>query len=187
MSEAAQPVSQPASQLDHRCDGPDRIVCWSPASGERLGSLKVTTPAEVGAAMRRARAAQPAWAARTVKQRAEVFKGIQDGFVKAMPRLVRLLMAETGKPAATAIWAELVQTAYWLGWYRRKASGALKTVKRRPELQFNRAVHIEYHPRGVVAVISPCCNPYGVKVNKMKALSRRLARRINKRKLALDA
>ena len=44
-------------------DGHRRLGLASPATGEPVGEITVSTPDEVAAAIARARAAQPAWAA----------------------------------------------------------------------------------------------------------------------------
>jgi acyl-CoA reductase-like NAD-dependent aldehyde dehydrogenase len=53
-------------------DGHRRLGLASPATGEPVGEITVSTPAEVDAAIARARAAQPAWAARPAAERAAV-------------------------------------------------------------------------------------------------------------------
>ena len=150
------------NRRDPQADGPTRVVCWNPATGQRVASIPAASPDQVKTAMLAARRAQNDWAKLSVKVRCQTFKEIRVRFIEAMPRLVRVLLQETGKPEAAAIWSELIQTGHWLGWYSRHAPRALKPERRRPELLPNRRLEIEYVARGVVAVISPWNYPMAV-------------------------
>src|SRR4051794_25717237 len=48
------------------------IISYDPSTGEEIGRAPLMNPAEVAAAVAKAKAAQPAWAALTYRQRARV-------------------------------------------------------------------------------------------------------------------
>ena len=78
-------------------DGRRRLGLSSPATGEPVGEITVSTPAEVDAAIARARAAQPAWAARPPAERAAVIARALDVL---LARKDEICATVQGKPAS---------------------------------------------------------------------------------------
>jgi acyl-CoA reductase-like NAD-dependent aldehyde dehydrogenase len=70
----------------------------APATGERLASVALATSADVGAAVAAARAAQPAWAALSIRERAERMEALADRLLAAVDRFGRLDCRDTGSP-----------------------------------------------------------------------------------------
>ncbi|MFC5184809.1 aldehyde dehydrogenase family protein [Actinomadura harenae] len=75
----------------------------SPATGERAGAIPEATAADVDAAVAAARAAQPAWAATNVWERAALCHRIGDELAKRVDELARLQTLEQGKPLAESV------------------------------------------------------------------------------------
>jgi len=148
--------------MDPRADGDATIVCWNRSSGERIASLPVTTEEEITSALSRARAAQARWRALSVGERVRVIRRVAKEWEHQIPKILRIVCTETGKPKTTALWAELVQVSDWLRWYPSKTRKALRPEIRKPHLSPHRAVAIEYHPRGVVCVIAPWNYPIAI-------------------------
>jgi acyl-CoA reductase-like NAD-dependent aldehyde dehydrogenase len=70
----------------------------APATGERLASVQLATAADVVAAVGAARAAQPAWAALSIRERAERVEALADRLLAAVERFGRLDCRDTGSP-----------------------------------------------------------------------------------------
>ena len=81
----------------------------NPATGQPLGEVPAAGAAEVAAAVARARAAQPGWAALPFAQRAQALRRLARA-LRDDPELVDTLVAESGKPRYEAELFELFYT-----------------------------------------------------------------------------
>jgi len=124
---APQPVRNPA---DHR-----DVVGW----------VREAAPAEVDAALARAAAAAPGWAATAAPDRAACLLRAADAMEAAMPRLLGLIVREAGKSLPNAV-AEVREAVDFLRYYAGEASG------------FGPA----HRPLGTVACISPWNFPLAI-------------------------
>jgi succinate-semialdehyde dehydrogenase/glutarate-semialdehyde dehydrogenase len=82
--------------VDATGDAAREIV--SPVTGETLAEAPNASPEDVRRAAQAARAAQPAWAALSVFDRAEVMHRVADVLEERKPELARSLTLENGKP-----------------------------------------------------------------------------------------
>ena len=103
------------------------------------------TPAEVDAALARAAAAAPGWAATPARDRAACLLRAADAMEAAMPRLLGLIVREAGKSLPNAV-AEVREAVDFLRYYAGQAAG------------FG-AAHV---PLGMVACISPWNFPLAI-------------------------
>ncbi len=78
----------------------DSLVITNPATGERLAEVPADDAASVAAKYRRARAAQPAWAARPLAERHAAIVAFRGRVVAELETLAATLTAEVGKPIA---------------------------------------------------------------------------------------
>jgi acyl-CoA reductase-like NAD-dependent aldehyde dehydrogenase len=85
-----------------------RIVAVNPATGEALRELECATDAEVAAAVKRARAAQPAWEAAGVERRVKVLRRFREVLHARKEEVARLITQEAGKPYVEALVNEVV-------------------------------------------------------------------------------
>ncbi len=76
----------------------DRFSTRNPATGEVLATLRIDGAAEVDAAVRAARAAQPAWAALSGTERGRVLRRAADLLRARNDELAELETRDTGKP-----------------------------------------------------------------------------------------
>src|SRR5437764_11040986 len=83
----------------------------SPVTGETLAEAPDASPADVDAAVAAARRAQPAWAARTAWERAEICHAIADLIAARREDFARELTLEQGKPYAGEALADIDETA----------------------------------------------------------------------------
>ncbi len=97
-------------QINHWLDGgavagtgDRRLPVWDPATGEQQAEVVAATPAEVRAAVRSAKAAQPAWRAASMSRRAEVMFRFRELVEANRKEIAALLAAEHGKTVADAL------------------------------------------------------------------------------------
>jgi succinate-semialdehyde dehydrogenase/glutarate-semialdehyde dehydrogenase len=83
----------------------------SPVTGETLADAPDASPADVDAAVRAARRAQPPWAARSAWERAEICHSIADLIGERREGFARELTLEQGKPYASEALADIDETA----------------------------------------------------------------------------
>jgi acyl-CoA reductase-like NAD-dependent aldehyde dehydrogenase len=133
----------------------DPIRVQNPATGETLEEIPCADAATTEAAVARARAAQPAWAALPFEERARALRRLaramrdDNGFVDT-------LSAESGKPRYEAELIELFYTLELTRYYTgRTGRRALRDELRHPLVFANKRARVVRHPRGVVGVIGP--------------------------------
>jgi succinate-semialdehyde dehydrogenase/glutarate-semialdehyde dehydrogenase len=76
---------------------------YNPSTGELVGSVPITPANQVDAVIAKARAAQPAWAAMSAQERADMLKPAGEALVARAEELGRILSLEQGKPLAEGI------------------------------------------------------------------------------------
>lgn len=141
----------------HPCHAVRSLTVTNPFTGELVGELPVSTREEVHAAVARARAAQPAWAARDVHERARLLRAFQAELLAAREAVARVVTQETGKPFVEALGVDVLTSLDQVKWVTAHGQKVLKTEKIRLSnpLFLGRVSHIEHAPLGVVGIISP--------------------------------
>ncbi|MGW8379106.1 succinic semialdehyde dehydrogenase [Streptomyces sp. ODS28] len=151
------------ARLTHGVAGSGSTYSHNPFTGERLAELPESTAEDVAAAFDRARAAQRAWEARPVRERAAVLLRFHDLVLKRQSEVLDLIQLETGKARLHAH-EEVQAVAVAARHYGRKApsylrprgrTGAIPTLTKVTELR---------HPRGVVGQIAPWNYPFELSV-----------------------
>jgi acyl-CoA reductase-like NAD-dependent aldehyde dehydrogenase len=139
--EAARPILRAMSTL----------VSVNPATGEPVGSVEAAAPADIGHVVARARAAQPAWAALGLAERAARIKAAAADLKAAADRIGELATLEMGKPLPEGK-GEANHCADSLAADVDEIADALAT-----ELLEDKRTHTELHhdPFGVCAAITP--------------------------------
>ncbi len=133
------------------------IVSYNPATGAELGRVSLGTPEDVRQAVRRARAAQPAWAGASFRQRARVILEARDLMLKESDEVAELVASETGKPATEALSMEVVPTLDAMHYFAHASENLLRPTKIDIGQygKMGRSSRIVYKPLGVVGIISP--------------------------------
>jgi succinate-semialdehyde dehydrogenase / glutarate-semialdehyde dehydrogenase len=132
----------------------DVIEVRAPFTGEILASIPRCTPADVGAAVDRARAAQPAWERWTHARRRRVFLRFHDLLLQRQEEILDLIQLEAGKARRHAF-EEVMDTAVVSRYYARYAATLLRPRRRRGALPGFTRTREYRHPVGVVACIVP--------------------------------
>ena len=127
----------------------------NPATGEVIATFPVSGPAEVEAAVQRARDAAAWWAGLGAKERRLRLLAWKSYLTRYMSRLAELVHQETGKPLGDAK-LEIVLAIVHLDWAAKNASRVLGPRRVRSGLvSLNQTAMLEYQPLGVVGVIGP--------------------------------
>jgi succinate-semialdehyde dehydrogenase/glutarate-semialdehyde dehydrogenase len=98
----------------------EQFSVLDPATGRQLASVPDATPAEGLRALGAAAAAQPAWASRSPRDRADVLQRAFGLVVERSEELALQITAEMGKPVAEAR-TEVAYAADYLRWYAEEA------------------------------------------------------------------
>ncbi len=130
------------------------VTTHAPFSGAKVAELPQSTPEDVVEAANRARAAQREWAARPVRERAEVFLRLHDLVLDAREDLMDLIQTENGKARRDAF-LEVGDIANTCRYYARTAPRELAPVRRTGLIPGLTSVQELRHPKGVVTVVSP--------------------------------
>ncbi len=148
---------------------PQTIVARNPATGEAIGSCPLTTPAEVHAAVQRARAAKPAWASLTYQERAKYILSAREIVLDQLDEISNLVSSETGKPAPEALSMEVVPTLDLMHYFAHKTESLLKDDKINIGQYglMGRSSKIVYKPLGVVGIISPWNFPWATPLDEV--------------------
>jgi acyl-CoA reductase-like NAD-dependent aldehyde dehydrogenase len=136
-----------------------RIV--DPASGNVLGDVTDADPAAITAAVARARAAQPAWAASGLERRRAVIRLFRDVVEEEAEKLARILAREVGKPIVQAR-SELAGVLPRIDFFLAEIDAVLadRVVSERPVEE-----RIRHEAVGVVANVSAWNYPWYVGAN----------------------
>jgi len=132
-----------------------QLVSTNPVSGAEVGRFPVAGPAEVAAAVDRAREAATWWAGLGFAERRHRLLRWRADIARRLPELAELVHRETGKPVAEAI-VESGGGIDHIAWAARNARRVLHS-RRVPSslLQIEYSSRLEYLPYGVVGVIGP--------------------------------
>jgi len=138
------------------------IISYDPATGEEIGRAALTGAAEVRSALARARAAQPAWASISFRERARVILQARKIVLAQLDEIGTLISRETGKPVAEAISMEIVPTLDLMHYFARHTARLLRPQKIDIGQYglMGRSSQVVYKPLGVVGIISPWNFPW---------------------------
>src|SRR5687767_13072481 len=133
------------------------IITYNPATGVELGRVPLSASEDVRQAVHRARAAQPAWASLTFRQRAKVILKARELMLKERDEIAGLVSHETGKPVIEALSMEVVPTLDAMHYFAHASENLLRPTKIDIGQygKMGRSSRIVYKPLGVVGIISP--------------------------------
>ncbi|MEX1165145.1 MAG: succinic semialdehyde dehydrogenase [Nitriliruptor sp.] len=141
----------------------DDITVDSPLSLEPVGAVPSCTADDVTEAVRRARAAQVGWAARSPRQRARVLRRLGDLVLERQDEVLDLIQLESGKVRGHAF-EEVADVAIVAGYYARTAGSHLAPQRREGALPLLTTTSEVRHPKGVVGFIAPWNYPLSMAI-----------------------
>jgi succinate-semialdehyde dehydrogenase/glutarate-semialdehyde dehydrogenase len=145
--------------------GARRFVVRSPATQERIGDVAVASPADVRAAVARARAAQPAWAAAGVDARARVMRRARKLLIAKQEHFIDVIVRETGRSRVETIMMEILAACDSLAYHAKIAKRVLADEVVPLHLMRNKKLVVVHRPLGVVGIITPWNGPFVLALN----------------------
>jgi succinate-semialdehyde dehydrogenase/glutarate-semialdehyde dehydrogenase len=124
----------------------------NPATQEKIGTVPDMGAAETRRAIEAAKAAFPAWAAKTAKERASILRRWHDLMLANQEDLATIMTAEQGKPLAEAK-GEIGYAASFIEWFAEEGKRLYGDVI--PPHQADKRIVVLRQPVGVVAAITP--------------------------------
>ncbi len=124
----------------------------NPATGETLCELSNATDNDAKDAVAAAKAALPAWRAKSAKERSVLLRKWFDLIMQHQEELGAILTAEQGKPLTEAK-GEIAYGANYIEWFAEEAKRVYGDTI--PALSSNNRIVIVKQPVGVVAAITP--------------------------------
>jgi succinate-semialdehyde dehydrogenase/glutarate-semialdehyde dehydrogenase len=145
------------------------IISHDPSNGEEFGRALLMNQCDVAAAVRRARTAQPAWAALSYRERAAYILRARELVLAQTDEIANLVSRETGKPPVEAISMEIVPTLDLMNHFARHTERMLKRQKIDIGQYglMGRSSYIYYKPLGVVGIISPWNFPWATPLDEV--------------------
>jgi acyl-CoA reductase-like NAD-dependent aldehyde dehydrogenase len=142
-----------------------RLSIRSPLDDQPIGEVRVTTAAEVAELVRKARAAQPAWAALPVERRARVARRALEILVEKKERFVDVIVRDTGRSRMETLLMEILPACDALAYFAKHAAEMLADRKVPLHLLRTKRMVVTYRPLGVVGVITPWNGPFILSLN----------------------
>jgi acyl-CoA reductase-like NAD-dependent aldehyde dehydrogenase len=139
-----------------------QLESYNPATGERLGAVRLAARDEVVAAVEQAAGVQPLWATLRLSDRARYMARAAQAVIDEFDELVEVIGAEQGRPRAEAEVMELLAAVETLQWLGEHGPGILAGER----IRFARTQHPvkrgrwSYEPLGVVGVLGPATEPF---------------------------
>ena len=155
-------------QVEHgaaSADGPTHIPCVDPATKERLGEISVDTPADVDAAVARAKVAQREWRETSFEGRRQVLRRLLAYTVDNKDDICLTIQRDSGKTRENALIGEIWTTCEKFRWMISNGEKHLRPERVSSGLLLHKKARLEFHPLGVVASIIPWNYPFQNIVN----------------------
>jgi acyl-CoA reductase-like NAD-dependent aldehyde dehydrogenase len=141
-----------------------RIRAINPATGELLREFECATPGDVADAVRRARAAQPAWEQTPIEKRLKVVQKFQRLLSERKQQIARTITSESGKPYVEALLTEILVALDTARFLLVESYEFLrdKRVPHRSLATKTKSGRLVREPYGVIGIISPWNYPFSI-------------------------
>ncbi len=138
------------------------LISYNPADGSLVAELKVASPDDVQSVVQRAKAAQPAWADRGLRERLKLLTNFQRLLLSRKQYFAQLISREAGKPIAEALTTEVLVVLDSVRFLKRYAYGAFrpKHVPHGNPIMKAKRGRIMREPYGVIGIIAPWNYPF---------------------------
>ncbi len=142
----------------------ERMETLEPATGEVLGTVPLSQPEDVDAAVRAAHEAFKSWRLVPAPERGEMLFRVAEGLKRRKEEISRFLSREMGKvlPEARGDVQEAIDMAYYMGGEGRRLFGKVAPSEMR-----HKAAWAQREPIGVVGMITPWNFPVAIPAWKM--------------------
>ena len=149
-----------ASQEPNLAPGEAGARC--PATGESLGSVRTTPPAEVAEVVAQVAGVQPLWALLRLEDRARYLRRMAQAIVDELDQLCEAIAREQGRPRTEVATLELLAAIDALKWIAQAGPSVLgaRRVGVHRSLSLTKRARIAYEAYGVVGVIGAGSAPF---------------------------
>ena len=131
------------------------ITVASPATGKTIGTAPIMSPGDVRALVARARAAQPAWQERGVRDRARLIMRYRAIIATNAERVAQLSVDETGKLLFEALVADVQTTCDLAKWYAKRTDCVMRRHRIPAGWLLTKRAYEVREPYGVIGIIGP--------------------------------
>ncbi len=132
-----------------------QVDIHAPGTGALIGTAPVLSADQVRALVARARAAQPAWAARGVPERARLIMRWRALIAEQAERVAALSRAETGKLMFEALVTDVQTTCDLAKWYARRTHHIMRRRRVPAGWLITKRAYEVREPYGVIGIIGP--------------------------------
>ena len=141
----------------------------NPATGRTIAEIKRHTGADLDAAVKRARAAQPLWYRGGLAFRSAIIRAAAPLIAERAGSLTDTICSVSGKPRVDALGTEVLTAALACRYYPRLAARVLKPkrIQSSSILFFNKRSRLIREPYGVIGIISPWNYPFGIPFHEL--------------------
>jgi succinate-semialdehyde dehydrogenase/glutarate-semialdehyde dehydrogenase len=138
------------------------VLSRDPATGEPLGEVPETPPAQIDAVVAGVARVQPLWALLRVVDRARYMRSIAQAIVDEFDGLTETIAREQGRPRAEVATLELLSAIDALNWIAQKGAEILgeRRVGTHRSLSVAARARVAYEPYGVIGVIGAGSAPF---------------------------
>ena len=142
----------------------DQLESFSPATGEPLGAVAITSPEDVQGVVQAVARVQPFWAQLTLKDRGRYLERAAQVVIDEGDEIRDLIVREQGKPRNEAFAMEVLPSIDALSWMATAGQEILADEKIPMPQVFlkTKASAFTYEPLGVIGVISPWNYPWSI-------------------------
>jgi len=144
-----------------------RIQLLSPADYEPIGEIECMSDEDVKAAFEKAKKAQPAWAALSVRERGAYMMRALDYLVNNIDEFIDVALKETPKTRNEFLMMDVFAACDALHYYAKKSEKILRPERKTLHglVGVGKKCTVYYKPVGVVGVISPWNGPFILSLN----------------------
>lgn len=144
-----------------------RLQLLSPADRKVIGEIECMSEGDVQEALARSRAAQPAWAALSFKERGAYVLRALDHLIENQDEFIDVALGETPKTRNEALMMDIFAGCDSLHFYARQAEKLLRPERKSLHgmVAIGKKCTVYYKPLGVVGVISPWNGPFILSLN----------------------
>jgi len=133
----------------------------SPLTGQLIKAYPKSTEEDIKNTMGKAREAFLLWSQVPLSKRLTLIGGLRRLIIDRIDEIVDLLRLVTGKTRVDALINEIFPTLDAIRFYENQAASILKTYTTRKPVTFPKCFFSsEYHPLGVVLILSPWNFPF---------------------------
>lgn len=147
----------------------EKLTSIDPATREVIAEFAAASPAELAAALERARRAQPEWAALPVRERVAYLRRLRELLYVRRREVAEVITRENGKPRIEALLPEVMVSLDAISYYAGHAERFLAphyVPHANPALKAKRGI-LWQEPYGVIGIISPWNYPLAIPMSQL--------------------